>query len=69
MNLKNYMILKVYSYNEEIQQYLKDNVEIDKNSINIVSIKDDKKYTSGLVESVNAYKYGYFEFHKNFNIK
>ena len=41
MNLKNYMILKVYSYNEEIQQYLKDNVEIDKNSINIVSIKDD----------------------------
>ncbi len=50
------------SYNEEIQCYSKDNVEIDENSISIISIKDDKKYTSGLVESVKAYKYGYFEF-------
>lgn len=53
------------SYNEEIQYYSKDNVEIKKNSIHILSKKEnkeDKQYTSGLVESVKAYKYGTFEF-------
>ena len=53
------------SYNEEIQYYSKDNVEIKANSIRIVSRKEnkeDKEYTSGLVESVKAYKYGFFEF-------
>lgn len=53
------------SYNEEIQYYSKDNVEIRKNSIHIVSkkeTKEDKQYTSGLVESIKAYKYGTFEF-------
>lgn len=53
------------SYNEEIQYYSKNNVEIGESSISIVSRKEnkaDKKYTSGLVESVKAYKYGFFEF-------
>lgn len=53
------------SYNNELQYYTKANVEIDNNIIEITSkkeSKEDKNYTSGLVESTHAYQYGYFEF-------
>lgn len=53
------------SYNNELQYYSKDNVVIDGNAIEIVSKKENKEnkiYTSGLVESSCSYKYGYFEF-------
>lgn len=53
------------SYNNELQYYSKDNVVINGDIIEITSkndIKENKKYTSGLVESTSAYKYGYFEF-------
>lgn len=53
------------SYNEELQYYSKDNVFITDESITIIALKeemDGKLYTSGLVESTCAYKYGYFEF-------
>jgi len=53
------------SYNNELQYYSRDNVYFDKASIEIISrkeTKEDKEYTSGLVESSCAYKYGYFEF-------
>lgn len=53
------------SYNNELQYYKKENVEIGENTIEILSKKesiDNKLYTSGLVESINAYKYGKFEF-------
>lgn len=53
------------SYNNELQYYSKDNVIIKENMIEITSKKEvrgNKKYTSGIVESTRAYKYGYFEF-------
>jgi len=53
------------SYNNELQFYSKDNVVINGDIIEITSKKEkreDKNYTSGLVESTHAYKYGYFEF-------
>ncbi len=53
------------SYNNELQFYSKNNVIIKGNTIEITSKKENiekKMYTSGLVESKNAYKYGYFEF-------
>jgi len=53
------------SYNNELQYYSRDNVYIDGDIIEIISkkeSKEDKEYTSGLVESSCAYKYGYFEF-------
>lgn len=53
------------SYNNELQFYSKDNVVIKEDTIEITSKKEtreNKMYTSGLVESTNAYKYGYFEF-------
>jgi beta-glucanase (GH16 family) len=53
------------SYNNELQLYSRDNVTFDEDSIVIISKKeiiDDKIYTSGLVESTEAFKYGYFEF-------
>jgi len=53
------------SYNNELQHYSKDNVVIKGDTIEITSRKEtkgNKEYTSGLVESRNAYKYGYFEF-------
>jgi len=53
------------SYNNELQYYSRDNVFFDEDAIEIISkkeTKEDKEYTSGLVESSCAYKYGYFEF-------
>lgn len=53
------------SYNNELQFYSKDNVVIDGDTVEIISkkeTKENKKYTSGLVESTSVYKYGYFEF-------
>lgn len=53
------------SYNNELQFYSKDNVVIKGNTIDITSRKeniDNKMYTSGLVESIDSYQYGYFEF-------
>jgi len=53
------------SYNNELQYYSKDNVVIIGDTIEITSRKEtkgNKEYTSGLVESKDAYKYGYFEF-------
>lgn len=53
------------SFNNELQFYSKNNVAIEGDSIEIISKKEemeDKKYTSGQVESNYAYKYGYFEF-------
>lgn len=53
------------SYNNELQFYSKDNVVIKEDTIEIISkkeTKEDKMYTSGLVESTNVYKYGHFEF-------
>lgn len=53
------------SYNKELQFYSNDNVMIKGNIIEITSRKEtieNKKYTSGLVESTSSYKYGYFEF-------
>jgi beta-glucanase (GH16 family) len=53
------------SYNNELQFYSKDNAVIEGNIIKIISKKEkreNKMYTSGLVESTYAYKYGYFEF-------
>ncbi|WP_069649014.1 glycoside hydrolase family 16 protein [Caloranaerobacter ferrireducens] len=53
------------SYNNELQFYSKNNVFIKGNTIEIISkkeTKENKMYTSGLVESTSAYKYGYFEF-------
>ncbi|OGO79304.1 MAG: hypothetical protein A2Y23_03845 [Clostridiales bacterium GWB2_37_7] len=53
------------SYNNELQFYSKENVFIKDNIIEITSKKENKGnklYTSGLVESTYAYKYGYFEF-------
>lgn len=53
------------SYNNELQYYSKDNVVINGDIIEITSKKENKgskMYTSGLVESTSAYKYGYFEF-------
>jgi beta-glucanase (GH16 family) len=53
------------SYNNELQFYSSDNVIIKEDSIGITSRKEErenKAYTSGLVESTNAYRYGYFEF-------
>jgi beta-glucanase (GH16 family) len=53
------------SYNNELQFYSKDNAVVKGDIIEIIS-KEEKRegrmYTSGLVESTNAYKYGYFEF-------
>jgi len=53
------------SYNNELQLYSKDNVVIKGDMIEIISKKEqkeDKGYTSGLVESNRAYMYGYYEF-------
>lgn len=53
------------NYNNELQFYSKDNVDINGTTIEITSkkeTKEDKMFTSGLVESTSAYKYGYFEF-------
>lgn len=53
------------SYNEELQFYSPDNVDISGNSITIYSreeIRGDKMYTSGLIESNYSYLYGSFEF-------
>lgn len=53
------------SYNNELQFYSKDNAVINGDTIEITSKKEkleEKMYTSGLVESTYAYKYGYFEF-------
>ncbi len=53
------------SYNNELQFYSTDNVVIKEDTIEIISkreTRDNKMYTSGLVESTNAYKYGYFKF-------
>lgn len=53
------------SYNNELQFYSIDNVTISGDVIEITSryeSKEDKKYTSGMVQSTNAYKYGYYEF-------
>ncbi|WP_425446481.1 glycoside hydrolase family 16 protein [Dethiothermospora halolimnae] len=53
------------SYNNELQFYSKSNVIIEDNTIEITSKKEtkgSKLYTSGLVESTTAYKYGYFKF-------
>lgn len=53
------------SYNNELQFYSTNNVELKDERIVITSkkeTKEDNEYTSGLVESTNAYKYGFFEF-------
>lgn len=53
------------SYNNELQYYCRDNVYFNGDVIEIISrkeAKEDKEYTSGIVESSCAYKYGYFEF-------
>ncbi|GAA0720943.1 hypothetical protein GCM10008905_10750 [Clostridium malenominatum] len=53
------------SYNNELQYYCKENVTINDNEIIIISKKEEKEnksYTSGLVESTYGYLYGYFEF-------
>jgi hypothetical protein len=53
------------NYNNELQSYNKDNVSFTDNKIIITSKKEDrdeKNYTSGLVESNYAYLNGYFEF-------
>lgn len=53
------------SYNNELQFYSKDNVVIKGDTVEIISSeekKEGKMYTSGLVESTSAFKYGYFEF-------
>lgn len=53
------------SYNNELQFYRKANAAIKGNTIDITSKKENienKMYTSGLVESINSYQYGYFEF-------
>ncbi|MBS4539373.1 glycoside hydrolase family 16 protein [Clostridium sp. D2Q-11] len=58
------------SYNNELQLYSEDNVTLTDNIITITSkkeYKENKLYTSGLVESRNAYKYGYFEFNIKFS--
>lgn len=53
------------NYNNELQYYIKENVLLLDNKIVITSKreeKEDKNYTSGLVESNYGYLYGYFEF-------
>lgn len=58
-------IKKINNYNNELQSYNKENVTFADNKIIITSKKEDKdekKYTSGLVESNYAYLNGYFEF-------
>jgi beta-glucanase (GH16 family) len=66
INLNNWIsIERKDSYNNELQFYSKDNVVINEDIIEITSRKEsreNKMYTSGLVESTFAYKYGYFEF-------
>lgn len=58
-------IERINNYNNELQSYNKENVTFADNKIIITSKKEDKdekKYTSGLVESNYAYLNGYFEF-------
>jgi len=53
------------NYNNELQYYQKENVLLLDDKIVITSKKeerDDRSYTSGLVESNYGYLYGYFEF-------
>lgn len=53
------------SYNNELQYYSKENVTINDNELIIISKKEEKEnksYTSGLIESTYAYLYGNFEF-------
>jgi len=53
------------SYNNELQLYSKDNAVFNGDTIEIISKKEEREgklYTSGLVESTHAYKYGYFKF-------
>jgi beta-glucanase (GH16 family) len=53
------------SYNNELQYYSRNNADIREGSVIITTKKEtigNKAYSSGLVESTSAYKYGYFEF-------
>lgn len=53
------------SYNNELQYYCAENVTIKDKELIIISKKEqreNKEYTSGLIESNYAYLYGYFEF-------
>lgn len=58
------------NYNGELQYYSQQNVEFGNNGILIYSRKEnkqDKKYTSGQVETKSAYLYGDFEFNIKIN--
>jgi len=53
------------NYNNELQYYGKENVTIKDNELIIISKKEEKEnksYTSGLIQSTYAYLYGDFEF-------